>query len=176
MYHTTLSIWRSIARFAHLRRCACGVVMICTLLCVAACSGASRNGAGPHNAQGPFSGIAVTPTATTTPANGAAAAAIAGDGGDDVVTDTPATPKSTLVPVQAATATPTHSAITPPVANKIGAALLPANVHQQTDALILDMLTNIKANGYNSATSGLWINWRYGSNPLQTNFNGSGQP
>ncbi|MBO0794727.1 MAG: hypothetical protein J2P36_27765, partial [Ktedonobacteraceae bacterium] len=48
------------------------------------------------------------------------------------------------------------------------------------DALALDMLNNIKANGFNGKPSinnglgGLWINWRYGTKPLQTNLNGSG--
>lgn len=39
------------------------------------------------------------------------------------------------------------------------------------------ILMNIFLNGYNNHTgteSGLWINWQYGTNPLQTNFNGSG--
>lgn len=37
------------------------------------------------------------------------------------------------------------------------------------DAIVLDMLRNIHANGINQAAGGLWINWRYGSKPLQTN-------
>jgi hypothetical protein len=48
------------------------------------------------------------------------------------------------------------------------------------EGMIMQMLDNIKTNGYNSAASvndgmgGLWINWRYGTHPLQTNLNGSG--
>jgi hypothetical protein len=50
------------------------------------------------------------------------------------------------------------------------------------DEAILNMLNNIKANGYdgdpviNHGLGGLWINWRYGTNPLQTNLNNSGDP
>ncbi len=46
----------------------------------------------------------------------------------------------------------------------------------------LDMLNNIKLYGYNSdpkinnGLGGLLINWRYGTNPLQTNVNGGGEP
>jgi hypothetical protein len=46
----------------------------------------------------------------------------------------------------------------------------------------MDMLNNIKENGYNADSSindgkgGLWINWRYGTRPLVTNLNGSGVP
>ena len=49
-------------------------------------------------------------------------------------------------------------------------------------AIILDVLTNIKQNGYNNNNTitngigGLWVNWRYGTNPLLTNFNGTGSP
>jgi hypothetical protein len=45
----------------------------------------------------------------------------------------------------------------------------------------LDMLNNIKLYGYNSdptidnGLGGLFINWRYGTNPLQTNVNGTGE-
>jgi hypothetical protein len=48
------------------------------------------------------------------------------------------------------------------------------------DAVILDMMTNIHEYGLNpdpkvnNGLGGLWINWRYGSKPLQTNFKGSG--
>ncbi len=47
-------------------------------------------------------------------------------------------------------------------------------------SVIMDMLNNIKENGYNADGSinagkgGLWINWRYGTRPLVTNLNGSG--
>lgn len=38
------------------------------------------------------------------------------------------------------------------------------------------ILDNIKQNGYDANTpgGGLWVNWRYGTNPLQTNIDGSG--
>ena len=41
-----------------------------------------------------------------------------------------------------------------------------------------DLLTNIKDNGFDNASGsdGLWINWRYGTQPLQTNINGTGEP
>jgi hypothetical protein len=44
-----------------------------------------------------------------------------------------------------------------------------------TEQSILD---NIKQNGYDANTpgGGLWVNWRYGSSPLQTNFDGTGTP
>lgn len=42
------------------------------------------------------------------------------------------------------------------------------------DAVILDMMTNIHENGFNGR-DGLWINFRYGSRPLQTNFKGNGE-
>ena len=44
------------------------------------------------------------------------------------------------------------------------------------------ILSNMKQNGFDNSSSingglgGLWINWRYGTKPLQTNFNGSGKP
>ncbi len=40
------------------------------------------------------------------------------------------------------------------------------------------MLDNIKQNGFNSQApgGGLWVNWRYGTDPLQANINGSGIP
>lgn len=50
------------------------------------------------------------------------------------------------------------------------------------NAVILAVLTNIQANGFdadptiNNGLGGLWINWRYGTQPLQTNLNGSGEP
>lgn len=37
------------------------------------------------------------------------------------------------------------------------------------------ILDNIKQNGFNSQAPGLWVNWRYGTDPLQTNINGSGK-
>jgi hypothetical protein len=53
---------------------------------------------------------------------------------------------------------------------------------QRPDEAIFNMLNNIKANGYdgdsaiNHGLGGLWINWRYGTNPLQVNLNDSGDP
>lgn len=50
------------------------------------------------------------------------------------------------------------------------------------DSAVLAMLNNIKENGFdpnseiNDGLGGLWINWRYGTSPLQVNFNGSGSP
>lgn len=41
---------------------------------------------------------------------------------------------------------------------------------------IVAMLRNFQQNGSNPDGSGLWINWRYGSQPLQVNLNGSGLP
>lgn len=49
------------------------------------------------------------------------------------------------------------------------------------DGVILSVLENMRANGFNAAPSlngglgGLYINWRYGTLPLQTDFNGSGE-
>jgi len=54
----------------------------------------------------------------------------------------------------------------------------PAVIHN-IETSILD---NIKANGFdgdpsiNNGMGGLFINWRYGTNPLQTNVNGTGEP
>jgi hypothetical protein len=50
------------------------------------------------------------------------------------------------------------------------------------DEVILAMLRNIQANGFNphkainNGLGGLWINWRTGSRPLTVNWNGSGSP
>jgi hypothetical protein len=60
------------------------------------------------------------------------------------------------------------------------AALTPL-LHASNDAIVLDMLRNIHANGMNRSPAvngglgGLWINWRYGAKPPQTNFKGSGE-
>jgi len=54
----------------------------------------------------------------------------------------------------------------------------PADVH----GIEVSILDNIKANGFdsdptvNNGMGGLFINWRYGTNPLQTNVNGTGEP
>jgi hypothetical protein len=53
---------------------------------------------------------------------------------------------------------------------------------QSVDAVIVDVLDNIRQNGLNAdpalnhGLGGLWINWRYGTSPLQANVNTSGQP
>jgi hypothetical protein len=45
----------------------------------------------------------------------------------------------------------------------------------------VDILNNIKTYGFNNdprindGLGGLWVNWRYGSNPLQTDVNGTGE-
>ena len=50
------------------------------------------------------------------------------------------------------------------------------------DEVIVDMMSNIRDNGLNpdpkinDGLGGLWINWRYGTHPLQVNFKGSGEP
>ena len=49
------------------------------------------------------------------------------------------------------------------------------------DRVVVDMMTNIRDYGLNpdpkinDGLGGLWINWRYGSKPLQVNFKGSGE-
>lgn len=54
----------------------------------------------------------------------------------------------------------------------------PAVVH----AIEVSILDNIKANGFNrdpdinDGKGGLFINWRYGTHPLQANVNGTGEP
>jgi hypothetical protein len=64
---------------------------------------------------------------------------------------------------------------------RIALLLFPALALAATpDAVILDMMTNIHENGLNpdpkinQGLGGLWINWRYGTNPLEVNFKGSG--
>ncbi len=50
------------------------------------------------------------------------------------------------------------------------------------DTAIVAMLQNIRDHGsesrpdINNGLGGLWVNWRFGSSPLQVNFNGSGHP
>lgn len=45
-----------------------------------------------------------------------------------------------------------------------------------------EILDNMQANGFdadvtlNKGLGGLWVNWRYGTRPLQTNVNGTGEP
>lgn len=46
----------------------------------------------------------------------------------------------------------------------------------------VDLLNNIKEHGFDgnptiaNGLGGLWVNWRYGTQPLQTNINGTGNP
>lgn len=57
-----------------------------------------------------------------------------------------------------------------------------SNIKAQALAMERDILNNFMQNGFdnnaelNNGLGGLWVNWVYGTNPLQTNMNGSGQP
>jgi hypothetical protein len=57
----------------------------------------------------------------------------------------------------------------------------PTGGNATVEHVVSDILNNMKQNGFNSDSSingglgGLYINWRYGTNPLQTNVNGSGE-
>jgi hypothetical protein len=59
-------------------------------------------------------------------------------------------------------------------------AALATQLHQKIQSVELAILNNIKANGFNpnaninNGLGGLYINWRYGTNPLETNVNGTG--
>jgi hypothetical protein len=56
------------------------------------------------------------------------------------------------------------------------------SVPSTANAIALAMLRNIQTNGWdnnaaiNNGLGGLWVNWQYGTHPLQVNFNGTGQP
>ncbi len=56
------------------------------------------------------------------------------------------------------------------------------SVPSATDTVVLAIIKNIMANGYdpspslNGGLGGLWINWRYGTSPLQTNLDSLGRP
>ena len=63
-----------------------------------------------------------------------------------------------------------------------GSSSAPTTITNPTISNVeVDILTNIKTYGFNSDPSingglgGLWVNWRYGTNPLQTNVNGTGE-
>src|SRR5579859_5015895 len=77
----------------------------------------------------------------------------------------------------AATATTTQTQPTP-----TATTTQPAASSGAINTMIVDMLHNIQQNGFdknasiNNGLGGLWINWRYGTNPLQVNLNGSGNP
>ncbi len=51
---------------------------------------------------------------------------------------------------------------------------VPGPVSSTVKRVEISILDNIKQNGFNSQAPGLWVNWRYGTDPLQTNINGSG--
>ncbi len=77
------------------------------------------------------------------------------------------------------------SAVTPANSDASGSATAPPTTAGaqpgDADGVILAVLENIQANGFNADPSlngglgGLYINWRYGTQPLQTDFNGSGE-
>ncbi len=82
--------------------------------------------------------------------------------GDNSSTGSVATPSNNTSPVALSTVT---TAVINPAVN----------------AVELDMLNNIKTYGFNAdptingGLGGLWVNWRYGTSPLQTNVNGTGE-
>jgi len=53
-----------------------------------------------------------------------------------------------------------------------------ANPRMDVASVVVDVLQNMQSNGFdqeaNNGQGGLWLNWRYGTNPLQTNFDASG--
>ena len=80
-----------------------------------------------------------------------------------------------------------HTTPTPNPATTITLPKVPtptATLGQTTEAkkIEIDILDNIQQNGWdndpsiNGVLGGLWINWRYGTNPLQVNFNGTASP
>lgn len=82
----------------------------------------------------------------------------------------------------ASTAAPTRGGVSSGPGGS--ATPLPTTASAQSgsaDGVILSVLENIEANGYNADPSlngglgGLYLNWRYGTHPLQTDFNGSGE-
>src|SRR6266852_2882094 len=46
------------------------------------------------------------------------------------------------------------------------------------ESIVVDVLQNMQANGFddqaNDGQGGLWLNWRYGTDPLETNFDAAG--
>ena len=46
------------------------------------------------------------------------------------------------------------------------------------ESIVVDVLQNMQSNGFdaqaNGGLGGLWLNWRYGTDPLQTNFDAAG--
>lgn len=88
----------------------------------------------------------------------------------------PTTGLGATTPTAASTGTARKTTATPG-----GGTTTPIPVPAIVNTRILDMLDTIKANGFDSDPSlngglgGLWINWRYGTQPLQVDFNGSGK-
>ncbi len=84
----------------------------------------------------------------------------------------------TLIVIAATACSSQSHAHTQPTAVPPGGGSTPTPI--SADDAILTVLDNIKQNGYDSSKSvnnglgGLWVNWRYGTNPLQSNFSGSG--
>src|SRR5689334_15434557 len=68
-----------------------------------------------------------------------------------------------------------HGDTSPTASVPSGATTTPA-----AESIILAMLNNVKTNGWdnnsaiNNGLGGLWVNWRYGTSPLQVNLNGTG--
>ena len=62
------------------------------------------------------------------------------------------------------------------------AVSIPSHVPPMLHNIEVDLLNNIKDNGFDANSTlthglgGLWVNWRYGTHPLQTNVNGTGNP
>src|SRR2546428_166065 len=78
------------------------------------------------------------------------------------------------------TATPTIPPLSQPFPS--GTTGTPISSCQTSSAIpsaqnvVACILENIKMNGFDQAANGLYINWRYGTTPLQANFDGSGKP
>ncbi len=70
---------------------------------------------------------------------------------------------------------------TPTSSGSTGTSATPSPGNPNVNAVEVDILNNIKTYGFNPDTSingglgGLWVNWRYGTSPLQTNVNGTGE-
>ena len=80
------------------------------------------------------------------------------------------------------TAMPTMAAESPPPGMQPRVLFLPTSTATvpPTDAgsIVVEVLQNIQSNGFdalaNGGQGGLWLNWRYGTDPLQTNFEAAG--
>jgi hypothetical protein len=77
------------------------------------------------------------------------------------------------------TKTTTSTSVVPTIGT--AATVVTTATDPAVHAVELDIMNNIKSYGFNPDPSinnglgGLYINWRYGSNPLQTNVNGTGE-